>query len=249
MGRELRRVALDFQWPLNEVWEGFVNPHYRRCPKASTFECSRGSSNAGAWLDAISRFIALIGEEAANEPFAEQRKVRGLTYPHPYLTEWPQAPRESFHSQRLLTFTPELHTFVEGLAGKKIESNEFPGSSLAWEIQKALLKAAGIDPEGEWGMCLVCKGEGMDPAAKEAYDAWKPTSPPEGEGWQLWETVSEGSPISNVYATEDAFVEYLIGAGYSEKAARNFCKIGCVSSMLMVDGKIYKNIEACAVDE
>jgi hypothetical protein len=35
MGRQLRRVPLDFDWPLNEVWSGFLNPHYskrKKCP-------------------------------------------------------------------------------------------------------------------------------------------------------------------------------------------------------------------------
>ena len=26
MGREVKRVALDFNWPLHKVWEGFQNP-------------------------------------------------------------------------------------------------------------------------------------------------------------------------------------------------------------------------------
>jgi ribonuclease R len=28
MGRELKRVPLDFDWPLNKIWDGFKNPHY-----------------------------------------------------------------------------------------------------------------------------------------------------------------------------------------------------------------------------
>ncbi|HWI12180.1 MAG TPA: hypothetical protein VNU48_12680, partial [Burkholderiaceae bacterium] len=28
MGRELKRVAIDFDWPVNKVWQGYVNPHY-----------------------------------------------------------------------------------------------------------------------------------------------------------------------------------------------------------------------------
>ena len=34
MGRELKRVPLDFQWPLNKVWAGFLNPHHTavECP-------------------------------------------------------------------------------------------------------------------------------------------------------------------------------------------------------------------------
>ncbi len=35
MGRDLKRVALDFQWPLKKVWEGYLNPHWKKsikCP-------------------------------------------------------------------------------------------------------------------------------------------------------------------------------------------------------------------------
>ena len=27
MGRELKRVPLDFKWPMNMVWKGYVNPY------------------------------------------------------------------------------------------------------------------------------------------------------------------------------------------------------------------------------
>ena len=31
MGREIKRVALDFDWPLDKVWGGYKNPFYRQC--------------------------------------------------------------------------------------------------------------------------------------------------------------------------------------------------------------------------
>jgi len=33
MGRELKRVALDFEHPLHERWPGYLNPHYIHCPE------------------------------------------------------------------------------------------------------------------------------------------------------------------------------------------------------------------------
>lgn len=33
MGRELKRVPLDFDWPLNERWKGYVSPEWRACPE------------------------------------------------------------------------------------------------------------------------------------------------------------------------------------------------------------------------
>lgn len=37
MGRQIKRVALDFVWPLDEPWSGYMNPHYDACHKC--YEC------------------------------------------------------------------------------------------------------------------------------------------------------------------------------------------------------------------
>jgi hypothetical protein len=61
--------------------------------------------------------------------------------------------------------------------------------------------------EGVYGVCEWCHGEGElwdTPAIKDAYEAWTPTEPPTGEGYQLWETTSEGSPYSPVFETLEA---------------------------------------------
>lgn len=33
MGRELKRVPLDFDWPIGKVWEGYANPACKTCEK------------------------------------------------------------------------------------------------------------------------------------------------------------------------------------------------------------------------
>lgn len=45
------------------------------------------------------------------------------------------------------------------------------------------------------------------------YEGWAPTEPPEGDGWQVWETVSEGSPITPVFPTAAALVDHLSTVG------------------------------------
>lgn len=70
--------------------------------------------------------------------------------------------------------------------------------------------------------------------------------PPEGEGYQLWETVSEGSPISPVFPDEQSFKNYLIGKGYSEKAVDNFIKEGWAPSGIFNSRGYKANIEACS---
>lgn len=62
------------------------------------------------------------------------------------------------------------------------------------------------------------------PWSKEAMCAfhhalWEATAypklePPPGEGWQLWETVTEGSPISPVFAEREDLVGWLCSPAY-----------------------------------
>jgi hypothetical protein len=64
-----------------------------------------------------------------------------------------------------------------------------------------------------------------DPWTKEGMCAWHRTEwalrksievpPPEGEGWQVWETVTEGSPISPVFPTREALIDWLCSPAYA----------------------------------
>jgi hypothetical protein len=60
----------------------------------------------------------------------------------------------------------------------------------------------------DWGVCKACGGDGIHPDSKAAYEAWSETEPPTGDGFQLWETCSEGSPVSPVFATAEALAEW-----------------------------------------
>jgi hypothetical protein len=60
--------------------------------------------------------------------------------------------------------------------------------------------------------CKTCGGDGdafRDEEHRAAHDAWQPSEPPTGEGWQMWENTSEGSPISPVFATPEELAEWL----------------------------------------
>lgn len=78
-----------------------------------------------------------------------------------------------------------------------------------WIVVGAECKRLGVPSE-----CDHCKGEGHiweTPEDKAAYDAWEPSEPPAGDGYQIWETVSEGSPISPVLATPEALAQHMAG--------------------------------------
>jgi hypothetical protein len=152
---------------------------------------------------------------------------------------------------KLLSFGgEEMIALVTGLAdGHKPEPMS---GMISYRIFRTLVKAAGLDAD-TWGICKVCGGEGLDPAVKEAYEAWQCEGPPQGPGWQLWETVSEGSPVSPVFPDKEAFVQYLIGEGYSEKAARNFTESGWAPSGVIIQGGpnagVHDGIAASALDD
>ncbi len=68
-------------------------------------------------------------------------------------------------------------------------------------------------------------------------------NPPNGEGWQLWETVSEGSPISPVFETGEQLAQFLVdGGGHplgdppTFEQAWNFVRAGWAPSMVMEAG-------------
>ena len=59
---------------------------------------------------------------------------------------------------------------------------------------------------GVYGKCPVCEGTGSlfcSPEFEKLQNEWTKIEPPTGEGYQLWETTSEGSPISPVFSTLD----------------------------------------------
>ena len=271
MGRELRRVPLDFDWPLNEPWKGFINPHYKPCPEDQK-TCFNGQTAGAAWLETFCRMFCVVADDILN---GDASKARGGNVPHPYMVEMPTAPhyetprykKEEFDklesrarmnayyrymesippSERVIRPSQDFLQLMEGLTGEKPETGFLAGYfNKSYLLYFRLIKEAGLDRD-TWGVCPVCKGERLDPAVKAVYDAWKDYDPPEGPGWQLWETVSEGSPISAVYPTREKFIEYLIGEGYSKKAAENFSESGWAPSMVISNGVMHKDIESAAL--
>ncbi len=259
MGREIKRVALDFAWPLGEVWDGFVNPYGRPCPEKDK-TCFNGQTAAAQWLDALCRMFGTVADSGLGGPHLRER---GTLWPHPYLVEFPTAPtheipadvakggivamhlwmRSVRKDDFVLAPTREFSEFYSGLTGDKGDSLfGFIGSNGAWKFQTKLRELAGV-PE-TWGECPTCKGEGMDPSAAAAYEAWDKTEPPAGEGWQVWETVSEGSPITPVFATAEELATHLSTVGTSWKsdppvsyeAALRFIKAGWMISAVS-DGR------------
>ena len=75
-------------------------------------------------------------------------------------------------------------------------------------------------------ICSVCKGDGyLFPSTelKRKCHSWRPKNPPKGKGYQLWENVSAGSPISPVFKTLEelaAWAEYNATTFGSQRASK-----------------------------
>ena len=63
-------------------------------------------------------------------------------------------------------------------------------------------------------------------------ESYRPVAWTEEEAthYQVYETVSEGTPISPIFENLDQLIEWLIKEGYSEKSAKAFAKSGWVMS-------------------
>jgi hypothetical protein len=88
-----------------------------------------------------------------------------------------------------------------GLAGRSVAGRMGYDALDQWTALRKVVAAAGLSKR--WGICETCKGSGIDPVVSKAYREWRSWEPFKGDGWQLWETTSEGSPVSPVFATSE----------------------------------------------
>ena len=75
------------------------------------------------------------------------------------------------------------------------------------------MKKRGSEPTLD-EICETCRRFGRL-AELPVENGWPRTkiNPPKGDGWQLWETVTEGSPQSPVFATPEELAAWLVEPG------------------------------------
>lgn len=187
MGRKLRRVPLDFAWPLNMIWKGYVNPYgSQECPchggyNVPTQTLSDNFFGRHGWE------YKLTQDEV--DALIAAGRLHSFTGRH--------VPREGWQP----IDPPPVVTAAQ--------VNEAAANSpmIHDSINQHILVKARATRLGVFGFCSLCRGEGriwQSRQIKRLHDAWKPRNPPRGPGYQLWETTSEGSPVSPVFETLDA---------------------------------------------
>lgn len=240
MGRKLYRVPLDFNWPLDKVWEGYLNPFYDQSHKCD--DCGGTGQNPGTrlieelfyahdqnTLRHIIRGMPIRTLKPAPKPDSlatVEPDLGGLVRaimadPHAWFRWCDKITQEEVEElvkhNRLMDWT---HT-CNAVPGEGWKPKDPPYMPTAEEINAAqrapgnfLRSHDGINrwilvefrakKYGVWGPCPHCvEGRIWPEGVKEKYDTWTEYEPPTGEGYQLWENTSEGSPQSPVFATLD----------------------------------------------
>ncbi|GAB3977415.1 hypothetical protein GCM10029978_067060 [Actinoallomurus acanthiterrae] len=218
MSREVRRVPLDFGWPLKTIWDGYLRPDNLALPGCHS--CNGWGTNASSnWLAEIVWLLARVGDAAARpgQPLPDLLHMLGPGTPP----------------------GPDMAELTGGLAGRPSDIIFGHDACDHWSMTRKIIKAAGLDPD-TWGKCSTCDGHGNlgTPEQRAAFEAWTPTPPLAGEGWQLWETVTEGSPLTPVFATEEQLARHLCNnLGYNPTAARTLIEEGYTIGSFVATGR------------
>lgn len=193
MSREVRRVPLAFDWPLEEVWEGYLMPD--RLDEVTCQECGgKGQTTARLWLIASAQMILMLAEDLRDQQLGRPMHTYFAEF---YTTSYGTRPSE------------DIAEVAAGLADGPVGTFGYCSSD-GWRAARKIITAAGLDPD-VWGVCRACGGHGATeayPGQRAEAAAWEPVDPPAGEGWQAWETTSEGSPISPVFPDAEGLIDW-----------------------------------------
>lgn len=250
MGREVKRVPLDFSWPLRQVWDGYTTPEKYQFPLCEA--CRYGESYS----------TGLTPEAYA---------VAHTFYPHMIQHNW--APGAKEYAERLAWHDKLGQREVDYLVAKgrlrvyrKCEPTD--DNPRNWEWVSVPRTAAEVNAAeraghlhdsinrmflvefrcGQLGipeMCEVCGGHAniATPAQRAEAQAYEGYEPPEGEGWQLWENVTEGSPVSPVFAAAEELATWMVNrpdddfdGASSFEVAMKFIKAGWAPSLIVSAG-------------
>lgn len=301
MGRQLRRVPLDFSWPLDKIYEGFVSPTYGRmqcaaCAGTGTSPAYRQlaeqwdgetpyvpahpfPTNHPKIVELACRNIKHNATSADKVVFDANTGLLDLSYESPEVERECARLAAIFNKKMQHHLTQEdvqvlvnagrLWSLTKELKNGKWQDKEGAGTPSAQEVNDWSMINIGHDSLNQWCVlgarlkkvnlptnCADCDGEGgvyHTPEDKALAEAWKPTEPPVGEGYQMWEDTSEGSPISPVFASAELLSVWLANnrqdtIDKNTTAAQWFHMItngAWAPTAIMIDGKFTTGVQAC----
>jgi len=194
------------QCAIGSTWSGFLNPFYKECPDCSGI----GSTRSDQALETLIRLILMAGENSLERPagFSGRGEVLLPNYPGAPPNHCHRWPHPCLREAGVSDPGDTMHEVTTALVGS-LPSGPFGYcSSDTWKAKQKIFEALGL-PE-KWGWCKSCNGDGIASDAREAYEAWEATPPPEGDAYQIWQTVSEGGPVSPPFATPEKLADWMV---------------------------------------
>ena len=207
MGRELKRVAIDFTWPIGKIWDGYINPFLgQECPICRGYGVNKETLE----------LIDLWSPWECDWVEVGNRRWNNASWRNHLTQVEVDALMSANHLKR---FT---HVWVKD-DGWKIKD---PGHVYSVEEVNNAIRLGVIDLDslsrnicvearakylGILGDCEHCHAEGKCWPSEEIkilYENWKKTDPPIGNGFQLWTTTNEGAPYSPVFETIELLCEW-----------------------------------------
>ena len=199
MGREIKRVALDFNYPINQmIWKGYHNPY-----SGMECKCCGGSGSSPEYRKLSDDWYGFENSSKRWCNNINETEIAAL-----------------IEGGRLMDFT---HDWAKGL-GWTIKSPEYIPT--VKEVNEWSKKGLGHDSINQWicvesrlaqqGVtefdCKTCDGKGSlwaDDKYSKLCEEFEPVEPPKGDGYQLWSTTTEGTPMSPVFDTPDKLATWL----------------------------------------
>lgn len=230
MGRKARRVPLDFKWPLNKTWSGYFMPDYLREIGCEACDRTGYSPLARRLQDQWHGRAPFEPEDNGSTPLSPDHPgIRRLAErnvvasPAHYGTGESAIEREAQRLADLFNGWWSHHLNEQdisdlraaGFIGGNVTIDQVRAAAADGNLPEtgwmyALVKAR-CDRAGEPETCTECDGHGtveVWSGQRAAADAWGWVEPPTGDGWQMWETTSEGSPISPVFTDPEDLADW-----------------------------------------
>lgn len=201
MGRDLKRVPLDFKWPMGMVWKGYVNPY-----RSVQCKACEGSGYSEKAMEYKNNWYGLERYNWILNPYR-----RGCRYfPDAHKYNLTQLEVDALVKEGRIS---ELckdghHPTPEDV--REFQLRDFMGLD---HISMHICLCATAEAEGWDTDCPFCGGTGeywFSEEIRELHDNWQEEDPPVGEGFQLWSNTGEGCPVSPVFASMEELAKWCV---------------------------------------
>lgn len=212
MGRAARRVPLDFDWPIGKVWEGYLMPDHLTEPECPDCDGDGYSTEAQSIANTFYPHQIEWGNTEKARALAWHDKIGQEEVDHLLkkgrLRTWVRDEGDDRGRWESLPRTAD-----------EVNAEQRGGGMIGHDaLNRHILIEYRCKRLGIPLRCPSCEGHGSleaYPGQRAEAEAWEATEPPKGEGWQMWETTSEGSPQTPVFATVEELARYCAVSGAS----------------------------------